>query len=102
MPSVAFILLLATLLPLLGFGVLLAVGKRMGDPLAGWLGTMLVGGSFLCSVLALFQWYSATAGAQVPQPWGFGDNGAAILLTTQWLPIGPPAAGVAPGPAHSG
>src|SRR5580658_1514402 len=34
------------LLPLAGFVVLVALGKRLGDPLAGWLGTVAVLGAF--------------------------------------------------------
>src|SRR5580698_3701031 len=42
------------LLPLAGFLFLLAFGRRIGDPLAGWIGTAAVGGSFVvaCVVLA--------------------------------------------------
>jgi NADH-quinone oxidoreductase subunit L len=42
------------LLPLAGFLVLLAFGRRIGDPVAGWVGTAAVGGSFVvaCIVLA--------------------------------------------------
>jgi NADH-quinone oxidoreductase subunit L len=38
-------------LPLAGFLVLLALGKRLGEPLAGWLATAAVGGSFVASVI---------------------------------------------------
>ena len=31
---------LMLLLPLAGFGVLLVAGRRLGDPLAGWIGTV--------------------------------------------------------------
>jgi NADH-quinone oxidoreductase subunit L len=37
---------LMPLLPLAGFAVLVVVGRRLGDPLAGWLGTLAVGGAF--------------------------------------------------------
>jgi NADH-quinone oxidoreductase subunit L len=37
---------LMPLLPLAGFVVLVALGKRLGDPLAGWLGTVAVLGAF--------------------------------------------------------
>ena len=51
MVHVAYLMLL---LPLAGFLVLLAFGRRMGDPVAGWVGTVAVGGSFVvaCIVLA--------------------------------------------------
>ena len=38
-------------LPLAGFLVLLALGRRLGEPLAGWLATAAVGGSFAASVV---------------------------------------------------
>jgi NADH-quinone oxidoreductase subunit L len=73
---------LMLLLPLAGFLVLLAFGRRMGDPAAGWVGTVAVGGSFVvaCIVLAgllglpsdqrvvvhdYFTWFSA-GGLSVP------------------------------------
>ena len=43
---------LIPLLPLAGFLVLVALGRRAGDPGAGWIGTAAVGGSFLCTVVA--------------------------------------------------
>jgi NADH-quinone oxidoreductase subunit L len=41
---------LIILLPLVGFGILLAVGRRLGDPAAGWVGTIAVIASFAVSV----------------------------------------------------
>ena len=46
---------LIPLLPLLGFAVLAAVGRRAGDPGAGWVATAAVGGSFLCTLVAFGQ-----------------------------------------------
>ncbi len=45
---------LMLLLPLAGFAVLVTVGRRLGDPVAGWIGTAAVGGAFVvaCIVLA--------------------------------------------------
>ncbi len=45
---------LMLLLPLAGFLFLLAFGRRIGDPVAGWIGTVAVGGAFVvaCIVLA--------------------------------------------------
>jgi NADH-quinone oxidoreductase subunit L len=42
------------LLPLAGFAVLLVAGRRLGDPLSGWIATAAVAGSFVvaCIVLA--------------------------------------------------
>ena len=36
--------------PLAGFAVLLALGRRLGEPRAGWLATLAMVGSFVCSV----------------------------------------------------
>jgi len=36
--------------PLFGFLLILLVGRRLGEPLAGWLGTAMMGGSFLATV----------------------------------------------------
>ena len=43
------LLFLIPALPALGFVVLVVFGKRLGEPLAGWLATTMVGGSFLLS-----------------------------------------------------
>jgi len=40
---------LMVLLPALGFVLLLAFGRRLGDPWAGWLGTLAVAGSFVAT-----------------------------------------------------
>ena len=47
-------LYLIPLLPLLGFVVLVAVGRKAGDPGAGWIATAAVGSSFLCTLVAFF------------------------------------------------
>jgi NADH-quinone oxidoreductase subunit L len=44
---------LMPLLPLAGFVVLVFAGRRLGDPLAGWIGTVAVAGSFVVACLAL-------------------------------------------------
>ena len=41
---------LIILLPLVGFAVLVAAGRRLGDPAAGWVGTVAVAASFVVSV----------------------------------------------------
>src|SRR5580658_3994308 len=45
---------LMLLLPLAGFLLLVAVGRRVGDPVAGWIGTATVTGAFVvaCIVFA--------------------------------------------------
>ncbi|HVB91394.1 MAG TPA: NADH-quinone oxidoreductase subunit L [Acidimicrobiales bacterium] len=44
---------LMPVLALAGFLVLVATGRRLGDPLAGWLGTTAVAGSFVVACLVL-------------------------------------------------
>ena len=41
-------------LPLAGFLTLLVAGRRLGEPLAGWLATLLCAGSFVTSVIVFF------------------------------------------------
>ncbi|MEA2735985.1 MAG: NADH-quinone oxidoreductase subunit [Humisphaera sp.] len=82
MPTPALLLLIATLLPLLGFVILLFVGKKMGTPLAGWVGTAMIGGSFVCSLLAMISWYTVPDGSA----WGFEQG--PINLPYHWIPTG--------------
>jgi NADH-quinone oxidoreductase subunit L len=86
MPSPAVLLLIATLLPLGGYGLLLFLGKRMGTPLAGYVGTALIGLSFIFSIVAMILWYGG--GSFNNQAWGFGK--LPINLPVRWLPIGTP------------
>ncbi len=44
---------LMLLLPLAGFVVLLSVGRRVGDPVAGWIGTAFVAGAFVVACVTL-------------------------------------------------
>jgi NADH-quinone oxidoreductase subunit L len=68
---------LIILLPLVGFGVLLAAGRRLGDPAAGVVGTCFVGASFLVSVGV----YLALLGVDAPVR-TYSQN----LWT--WIPVG--------------
>lgn len=45
---------LVPLLPLLGFATLVVAGRRLGEPVAGWLATAAIGGSFVASVITFF------------------------------------------------
>ena len=65
MPTPAILLLIATLLPLAGFVVLLFVGKRMGNPLAGYVGTAVMVACFVCSIWAMIDWYGGGIGGGV-------------------------------------
>ena len=46
------------LLPLAGVLVLTFLGRRVGDPLAGWIGTITVAGSFVASIVVFFGLHS--------------------------------------------
>ena len=67
---------LIILLPLVGFGILLAAGRRLGDPAAGWLATIAVGASFVVSVGV----YLSLLGVDAPVR-SYGQN----LWT--WIPV---------------
>jgi proton-translocating NADH-quinone oxidoreductase chain L len=82
--TVPLLLTIATLLPLASFGVLAGVGRRMGSPIAGIVGTLFVAGSFVCSLAAMIVWLSLdVAGGRAA---GFG--GQPIRLDWNWLPAG--------------
>jgi len=89
MPTPAILLLIATLLPLVAFLLLLFLGRRMGTPLAGYVGTALIAGSFACSIWAMIDWYLGASGGPAAGPnWGFGK--LPILESIRWLPMGTP------------
>jgi NADH-quinone oxidoreductase subunit L len=64
-------------LPLAGFLVLVAFGRRLGNPLAGWLATVAVGGSFLATVVT----FVALLGRSDQQR-------AVTKQVFTWLPVG--------------
>ena len=51
MVHVAYLMLL---FPLAGFLLLVALGRRIGDPVAGWIGTVAVGASFVSAIVVFF------------------------------------------------
>ncbi len=55
---------LMALLPLAGFAVLVVFGKRLGDPLAGWVGTVAVFGAFVVACIALGGLWNEPASAR--------------------------------------
>src|SRR3982751_3919167 len=83
MPLPALLLILATLLPPASFLVLVFVGKRMGNPLAGIVGTLAIAGSFVCTAAATISWLST---ANRNADWGYGKQ--PINLPYQWVPVG--------------
>ncbi len=64
---------LVLLLPLTGFVVLLAFGKRLGEPWAGVVATMTVGASFVLAVIAALDFFA-------------GDAHAGTITWFEWLP----------------
>ncbi|HUY63888.1 MAG TPA: NADH-quinone oxidoreductase subunit L [Acidimicrobiales bacterium] len=69
---------LMPLLPLAGFLVLALVGRRLGDPVAGWLGTATVAGSFVVACI--------TYVGLLHQAPGAGRSFTQDLFT--WIPVG--------------
>jgi NADH-quinone oxidoreductase subunit L len=86
MPTPALLLLIATLLPLASAALLLFVGKRMGTPLAGVVGTLFSGASMVASLAALATWLNVPPGG----PYGAGQG--PVLELVHWLPAGTGAA----------
>jgi NADH:ubiquinone oxidoreductase subunit 5 (subunit L)/multisubunit Na+/H+ antiporter MnhA subunit len=82
MPLPALLLTIAVLLPLASFVVLVFIGKRMGNPLAGWFGTIAIGASFVCSIAAMVSWLSR------PDTSSWGYNIAPINVPYAWVPTG--------------
>jgi NADH-quinone oxidoreductase subunit L len=68
---------LMPLLPLAGFAVLAVFGRRLGDPLAGWVGTATILGSFVIACLV-------TAGL-LAEPSGSSREVTQNLFT--WIPV---------------
>jgi NADH-quinone oxidoreductase subunit L len=82
MPTPALLLIIATLLPLASFVLLMFIGKRMGTPLAGYVGTLAIGGSFVCSLVAMIMWLS------VPDDSTWGFEKGPINVPMRWIPVG--------------
>src|SRR5450755_1244085 len=57
--------------PAFGAVLLLLVGKRIGEPKAGWIGTALIGLSFVASVIAFFALRSLSPDARSNVSQGF-------------------------------
>ncbi|MBI2710431.1 MAG: NADH-quinone oxidoreductase subunit L [Actinobacteria bacterium] len=63
-------------LPLAGFAVLVVLGRRLGNPLAGWLATLMVAASFAASIVV---WLGVRAAS--------GERSSTQRLFT-WIPAG--------------
>ena len=72
---------LMPLFPLAGFVVLAAVGRRMGNPLAGWVGTVAMAGAFVAACVTfaglLRVGPTGSAPARSPRPTSPGSRSAA-------------------------
>ncbi|HEX8520970.1 MAG TPA: NADH-quinone oxidoreductase subunit L [Tepidisphaeraceae bacterium] len=92
MPLPATLLVIATLLPLASFLVLVFFGKRMGNPLAGWVATAAILGSFACAMATMFLWLPKSGQTYVEPvtnkqvPWGL--NQGPINIPIKWIPVG--------------
>jgi proton-translocating NADH-quinone oxidoreductase chain L len=84
--TVATLLAIATLLPLVSFVILVFVGKRMGNPIAGVVGTIFISGSFVCSLAAMIVWLSAGSESNAGSVYGFG--GQPVRIDYDWIPVG--------------
>ena len=63
--------------PLAGFVLLLLFGRRLGDPKAGWLATLMCGGAFVVAVATFIDMWSKHA-----------DERTATKVIFDWLPVG--------------
>src|SRR4051812_27058398 len=84
MPTPALLLIIATLLPLAAFVILMFLGKRMGNPLAGIVGTLFIAGSFACAMGAMMIWLNVDPSS------GWGAGKGPINLPMKWIPVGTP------------
>jgi NADH-quinone oxidoreductase subunit L len=64
-------------LPLAGFLILVAFGRRLGDPRAGYLASGLLAGSFVVSVVAFFDLLGVDA-----------EERSHVVTLFEWLPVG--------------
>jgi NADH-quinone oxidoreductase subunit L len=64
-------------LPLVGFLVLLATGRKLGEPLAGWLATAMCGGAFGATVLVFLGLLEREE-----------ESRTFVQTLFQWLPVG--------------
>lgn len=84
MPFPAILLILAALLPLASCLTLLAIGRRLATPLAGYVATFCIALSFLCSGWGMLRWLGG--GSHLGQP--YGKSVAPIIVSWPWIPIG--------------
>ncbi len=63
--------------PLAGVLILMALGRRLGEPRAGWLATAMMGGSFIATLLV----FIGLVGHE-------GDERETVLTLFEWVPAG--------------
>ncbi len=63
--------------PLAGVLILMAMGRRLGEPRAGWLATAMMGGSFIATVLV----FIGLVGHE-------GDEREIVVTLFEWVPAG--------------
>ncbi|MGH9088248.1 MAG: NADH-quinone oxidoreductase subunit L [Acidimicrobiales bacterium] len=79
---------LMPLLPLAGFVVLMTVGRRVGPPWAGWIGTAAVAGSFAAACVTLVGLVGKPAsGRQLTCAYSCATSPTAHSFFT-WIPVG--------------
>src|ERR1700760_5051690 len=77
MHSPVWFLLIATFLPLLGAGIVTFLGRRMGSPLSGWIGSGFSIASFGLTLAAMVRWYE---GRQGIENWGMDVRAIVRML----------------------
>src|SRR5262245_66430464 len=73
----ADVIWLVPALPLAGFLILLVFGRRLGDPRAGWLATLMVFASFVVTVGVFFDLLSRPA-----------EDRIQVETLFSWVPVG--------------
>ena len=63
--------------PLVGCGLILLFGRRLGEPAVGWLGTLAMAGSFVASVLVFFGLNARN-----------GVDRRFVQTAFEWVPVG--------------
>jgi NADH-quinone oxidoreductase subunit L len=64
-------------LPLAGFLILVAFGRRLGEPASGWLATAMCGGSFVATLIV----YAGLLGEE-------GEQRQFVQTLFSWIPVG--------------
>jgi proton-translocating NADH-quinone oxidoreductase chain L len=82
MPIPAILLLVAAVLPGVSFVLLWGMGRRLGEPLAGWVACGLMGASLVCSVAAMLFWINGGTDSN-GLAWGY--QVAPISWRWEWI-----------------